>query len=92
MAYEFIAAGLRPVQPGAAFRQARDTAIQQRENSAINAVNIEGKKTANEIADIQLQGAKKQVDAEKAWAQTSTDVCVEESHSQTKKRRNHRAV
>lgn len=73
MAYEFIATGLRPAKPISSFLDSYTAAQETKQQEEANKVNIEAGQKRNELADIQLQDARKQVAAEEQWAKLPRD-------------------
>lgn len=62
--YEFIASGLRPSSLLDNYLKVSEA----RQNSEINAVNIDAARTRNATADLALKSAQKQITAEDTWA------------------------
>lgn len=73
MAYEFLAAGVKPADPFGGFMRGLEQGTQFQQNRDINAVNIEAAKNRNATAGIELQQAKKQVEAETQWSKLPRD-------------------
>lgn len=69
MAYEFIATGITPATPIKSFLDSYSAAQETKQNQEIDKVNAEAGQNRNELADIQLQDARTQVEAEKALGQ-----------------------